>query len=303
MRFELLSLKLFVTVCEQGSMARAAEVEHIAASAVSKRITDLEKMLKAPLFYRRPTGLEMTPAAQALLHHARIVLRDVKEMELDLAGHGKGVRGQVRIHASVSPLVQHLPRDIAAFLQANPAIRIDLREAISQDIVRAVSENDADIGIFGGSLPVAGLHVVPYRTEKLVALMPTDHPLAHEESLKFVEIAQHELIGPKAGSFLDSLVMLAAADISHPLKIRIRLNGFESAASMADAGLGIALVPQSHAVRFVATRPLVAIALDESWAVRQWKLCTREYAVLPAPAQLLVRHLAQRSAPALAAAS
>ncbi len=303
MRFELLSLKLFVTVCEQGSMARAAETQHIAASAVSKRITDLEKMIKAPLFYRRSSGLEMTPTGQALLHHARIVLRDIQEMELHLADHGKGVRGQIRVHASVSPLVQQLPADIAEFLRVNPAVRIDLREAISQDIVRAVSENEADIGIFGGSLPVAGLHVVPYRTERLVALMTSNHPLAKLKIVRFGELAQHELIGPKTGSFLDSLVTLAAADLSHPLKIHIRLNGFETAASMVDAGLGIALVPESHAERFVATRPLASVMLDEAWAVRQWKLCTREYSLLPAPAQLLVRHLSHRSLPPLAVAS
>lgn len=298
MRFEFLSLKLFVTVCEQGSMARAADIEHIAASAISKRISDLEKMINAPLFYRRPKGLEPTPAARSLLHHARVVLRDLHEMEMDLVDHGKGARGQVRIYSSVSPLIQHLPRDLADFLRINPSIRIDLKEAISQDIVRAVVENAADIGIFGGSLPVEGLQVLPYRTERLVALVPSGHVLAraNAKALRFAEIAQHEMIGPKIGSFLDSLVMLAAAELPYPLQIRVRLNGFESAAGMVEAGLGIALVPEGHAERFIATRPVTAVAVDEPWAERHWKLCTREYGVLPAPAQLLLRHLGGRPA-------
>jgi len=72
MRFDLLSLTLFVGACEQQSISRVAEIEHIAASAVSKRISDLERAVKAPLFSRTKKGLELLPAAHALLHHARV---------------------------------------------------------------------------------------------------------------------------------------------------------------------------------------------------------------------------------------
>ena len=66
MRFDLLSLKLFVIVCEQQSISRTADVERIAASAVSKRMSDLEAMVKTPLFLRSQKGLDMTPAAHDL---------------------------------------------------------------------------------------------------------------------------------------------------------------------------------------------------------------------------------------------
>ena len=203
MRFDLLSLKLFVSVCEQESIARAAEMEHIAASAVSKRISDLEKMLKAPLFYRSPKGLELTPTAQALLHHARILLRDIRQMEAELGEHSKGVRGQIRISASVSTIVQYLPRDLSDFLASHVGVRIELVEATSQEVVRAVADNAVDIGIFGGSLPAAGLTVLPYRSDRLVVIMPPDHALAGRSKVTFAEIAEHDVVGPQEGSFLE----------------------------------------------------------------------------------------------------
>ena len=172
MRFDLLSLKLFVAVCESKSISRAAAREHIAASAVSKRISDLEELVKAPLFHRTTKGLEPTASAQALLRHARVVMRDLQQMEYELAEHATGLCGRVRIHASVSTILQHLPRDLANFLAIHDAIRIDLEEGTSQQVVRSVAENAADIGIFGGYLPATGLQILPYRSDKLVAIMP-----------------------------------------------------------------------------------------------------------------------------------
>ena len=132
MRFDLLSLKLFVIVCEQQSISRTADVERIAASAVSKRMSDLEAMVKTPLFLRSQKGLDMTPAAHDLLKHARVVLRDLGQLENDMLDHSKGRRGDVRLHACHSPIAQHLPGDLANFLGLNPAIRVSIDEGLAE---------------------------------------------------------------------------------------------------------------------------------------------------------------------------
>jgi DNA-binding transcriptional LysR family regulator len=294
MRIDLLTLKLFVAVCEHRSISRAADAENIAASAISKRISLLEGLLRVSLFSRSNKGLDLTPAAYSLLQHARIILRDVGQLESELFDHSKGLRGQIRLHASVSTIVQYLPADIRDFLTAHPGIEIELEEGLSQDVVRAVSENAADIGIFGGSALAPGLHVLPYRTDRLVVLMPDDHPLSRASRLKFAELADFYFVGPQKGSYLNSLVLRAAADLSHPLRLRIRVNGFETVRSMVEAKLGIGLVPEHHAARYVSTAPLVAVSLDEDWAIRRWNICVREVASLPPPVQLLMKHLTSR---------
>ncbi len=307
MRFDLYSLSLFVTVCEQQSIARAAEMHNIAASAVSKRISDLEKMLKEPLFYRRQSGMELTPVAHSLLHHARIVLRDLMQMERELTDHSTGLRGRVRIKTSLSMIVQHLPADLSEFLAANPAIRVDFEESTSQEVVRSVSENAADLGIFGGALSAPGLRVAHYRTDRLVTLMPPAHPLSDRKSVRFAELAEHELVATLKGSFLDSLILRAAADVGQPLKLRVRVNGFETAARMVEASLGIAFVPENCAERYVKVFNVVSVPLDEEWATRHWRLCTRDTDDLPLPVKALVKHLtrltqADEQPPAMAAA-
>src|SRR5436190_23182084 len=80
-KIDLTSLQLFVAVCELGSIGKAAEREYIAASAVSKRLSDLEATLETPLLYRHTRGVDLTPAGESLLHHARSVLFRLDKMQ------------------------------------------------------------------------------------------------------------------------------------------------------------------------------------------------------------------------------
>lgn len=290
MRLDLLSLKLFVTVCEQQSISRTAEIENIAASAVSKRISDLEKVVKSPLFHRGPRGTEMTPAAHSLLHHARIVLSDINQLESELSDHSDGLHGIVRLHASFSMILQRFPQDLSQFLQQNPSVRVDLSESTSPDCIRAVLDNVADVGVFGGITSVGGLQLWPYRSERLCALMPAGHPLSQRESVSFAEMAEYDLVAPQVGSFLDSLVMRAEAELNRTLRRRVRTNGYETASRLVEAGLGIALVPEDCARRYVQSPGVVAVGFNEKWAKRYFRLCVRngERSML---VDHLVRHL------------
>src|SRR5947209_5620261 len=132
------SLQHFVAVCEEGSIARAAERESLVASALSKRIAALEAEVGVALLVRNRRGIEPTPAGQALLGRAREVLAGLERLRVELGGFGAGVQGSVRVLASPSALAEQLPDDIAAFLDAHPAIRIGLDERMSPDIVRGV---------------------------------------------------------------------------------------------------------------------------------------------------------------------
>ncbi|MCB1341048.1 MAG: LysR family transcriptional regulator [Pseudooceanicola sp.] len=291
MRFDLFTLQLLLTVCEEKSIARAADRENIAASAVSKRISDLETRLRMSLFHRTSKGLEPTAAAHTLVHHSRVVMRDLKQMEIELAHHAAGVSGLVRIFASVSTIIQHLPSDLRAFLNNHAAIRVELQEGSSQQAVEAVSEYAADIGIFGGVVPRQGLRVMPYRVDRLVVLVHREHPLAERESVKFAEFPDHDFIGPNKGSYLDALVLRAASELSRPLTMKIRVNGFETVAGMVEGQMGIGLVPEGCAARYVSGGELVAVALDEPWAARPWNICVRDTPTLPPPVRLLLEHL------------
>src|SRR5574343_1685438 len=146
-QIDLTSLQLFVAVCELGSIGRAAEREFIAASAVSKRLSDLETAVDTALLYRHSRGGTLTPAGESLLHHARTVLFGLERMQGELAEYTEGVRGHVRVHANISAIVQFLPEDLGAFARQHSQIKIDLQEHLSPDVLQAVQEGTTDLGL------------------------------------------------------------------------------------------------------------------------------------------------------------
>ena len=182
-RIDLTSLQLFVAVCELGSIGRAAEREFIAASAVSKRLSDLESTLETPLLYRHTRGVKLTPAGESLLHHARSVLFSLEKMQAELSEYADGIRGHVRIHANISAIVQFLPEDLGDFSRQHPQVKIDLEEHLSTEVLRAVQEGAADLGIC--NVAAAGGHelqTLPYRQDELVLIVPRGHPLARQRA-------------------------------------------------------------------------------------------------------------------------
>ena len=108
LRFDLLTLQLFVAVVEEQSIAQAAEKKHIAVSAVSRRISDLEAMLQVDLLHRHQKGIAPTPAGFALLEHARIILGNVAQLEADLLGYKQGLRGHIRLFVNTSATLESL---------------------------------------------------------------------------------------------------------------------------------------------------------------------------------------------------
>ena len=95
LRIDILTLQLFVAIVEDQSIAKAAERKHIAVSAVSRRISDMEDMLEVELLHRHSKGIEPTPAGFALLEHARIVLGNLSQLETDMVGYRQGGRADI----------------------------------------------------------------------------------------------------------------------------------------------------------------------------------------------------------------
>ncbi len=290
-RIDLVTLSLFIAVAEETSLARAAEREHLAPSAISKRLADLELALNVRLFERRPTGMMPTAAGAALLHHARLVMRNVADLEADLSDFAGGIRGTIRVHANATAIVRHLPEDLRRFLAMFPQVRVELEESVSPATLQAVSDNVADIGIYGDVVAPAHLNSTLYRRDRLALLVPRQHELAARGAARFAETAAYEFIGAPRGSSIETAMLRAAADLGVALKTSVRISGFDAISRMVDAGLGIAIVPESVASVYCETLRVTLLRLDEPWAKRRLMICTRDREFLTPAAAALVAHL------------
>jgi DNA-binding transcriptional LysR family regulator len=295
LQFDFRDLEHFIAVAETGSIARAAERCHTVASAVSKRLSDLEESFGTPLLVRGTKGVELTPAGHTFLARARSVLHQANQLDEEIRRHAAGVRGHVTVFANISAIVEFLPAALASFLAKYPDIHIHLEEHVSSGVAVGVADNLADFGIMSAGVAIDGLTMTPFRNDELVVVLRPDHPLAGASALAFSDIAPLPLVGLHANSSLHHLLARAAADVGTPLNVRIRVTSFDAVCAMVAAGLGVGVIPKAAATAYAAQPRLDAVPLADSWARRQLVICTRTNEALPGAARQLLDHLLAQS--------
>ena len=291
MRFDLVDLKLFVQVVEAGSITAGAERMHLAVAAASTRIRNMEIELGASLLNRDRQGVQPTPAGRTLLHHARVILQQAERMRGELGEYADGLKGHVRLLSNTNALTEFLPEPLSAFLSSHPQVNIDLEERLSDEIVAAVADGKADIGIVAGTEDVTGLEVLPFRADRFVLVTSRAHALASVRQLAFADALDYDFVGLDRTSSLQRFLSDKADRIGRRLKLRVQLRSFDAVCRLVECNVGIGVVPETTAARSSKAMALHAIALSDEWAQRNLSICVRKLQDLPVYAQELVKYL------------
>ncbi|MBO9327632.1 LysR family transcriptional regulator [Achromobacter xylosoxidans] len=293
-KLDLTSLRLFVAVCQENGIARAAEREFIAPSAVSRRIADMESLVGLALIERHTRGVSVTPAGQTVLRHARRIIGDVEAMGAELSRLYAGVQGHVRLVANLSAIVQFLPEDVAAFQRLFPEVDIDLEEQHSPDVLRLVRERAADFGICNRIAGAPDVQQLPYRRDRLAVMLPAGHSRAGARQFSLRDITGETFVGLRENSALTQLLAAQAAELGATLSVKIRVASLDALCRMTHAGLGIAIMPQQVAELYLQSLDVVVRPLSDEWAQRQLCIVLLDQARLSATAGALVKFLAQQ---------
>ena len=290
---DLTSLRLFVTVCDTGNMSRAAEKANMVASAVSKRLAQLEATVGASLLTRRKHGVVPTPAGETLLEHARSMLLSASRIERDMASHAAGIQGRVNVLATASVMAESLTDEIAEFLKKpeHQNIQIDLEERISPEVVRGIREGVASIGICWDAAETGLLHTRTYRHDHLSVAVPRGHPLCELPAVRFADTLAFEHVIMPVNSAVEVMLQREASLLGQRLQHRVIVTNFEAALRVVRAGLGIALVPREVTTLYAQAYGLEVLPLQENWSRRRFILCHRGEDQLSPAAQLLLNNL------------
>jgi DNA-binding transcriptional LysR family regulator len=290
-KLDLTSLRLFVAVCQERNIARAAEREFIASSAVSRRIAEIEAMIGLPVIQRQSRGITVTPVGETVLRYALAIIGNIEQMSAELSRFSSGAKGRVRVVANLSSIVQFLPEDVAAFGRAFPEVSIELEEENSADVLRIVDEHGADFGICN---PVAGSEAfeqVPYRQDRLAVLVPGGHRLAGAPRVAFGELLEDRFVGLRSESALTRLLAQEAGSAGRQLDVRMRVSSLDALCRMVHAGLGIAIVPEQVGLLYVNALDVRLLSLTDAWAVRRLIMIFKAREQLSASAAALVGFL------------
>jgi DNA-binding transcriptional LysR family regulator len=294
---DLKSLRLLVAVCDHQNIKVAAQHEHIEPSAISKRIAQLEATLQTTLLVRGRRGVQPTAVGRTLLEHARNMLFTAERMHADVAAFQHGVKGQVRLVASISAIGESLLDDVASFMREAPNhnIQVDIEERLSTDVVRAVGDGGASLGVCWDNVDFQGLERRPYSEDELVLAVHVNHPLAGRSSVRFDQTLQYEHVGLPPTTAVYSMLHRAAARNGRVLAYRVVVSNFDAALRVVEADLGISVIPRQIATRHERAQRLRVITLSDSWAKRRFAVCFRAFESLQPPARRLLEHLSPRT--------
>ena len=188
------ALRYIDEVARSGSIRKAAERLHVAASAVNRQILKLEEDFGVQLFERLPRGMRLTPAGDIVVRHVRATLFDFDRVRGEIS-ELKGTRtGLVRVACLDSLLANVMPEVITEFCRRHPAVTYLVESGVHGRIVHLVAEGDVDIGVTFDLDHHPELALSADIPMPIMAMMAADHPLARHAEVSISECAAYPLL-------------------------------------------------------------------------------------------------------------
>ncbi|WP_037854867.1 LysR substrate-binding domain-containing protein [Streptomyces sp. NRRL S-340] len=247
--FTLVQLRYFLVAAERGSMTEASAQLHIAQSAVSTAVYNLERDLQVQLFIRRRgRGLTLTPAGERLRQQARDLLARAREIEREARGDGETLSGPVAVGCFVTLAPSYLPPLFSECTRRHPGIEIDVVEAETDQLVQALASGRIDFALTYG----LGLSADPELHSETIARAPAyvivaaGHPLAGRDSVELAELSAEPLVLLDLPHSRDYFRSLVAATGTAP-DVRYRTQSYETVRSLVARGLGYSVLNQRPA--------------------------------------------------------
>jgi DNA-binding transcriptional LysR family regulator len=290
-RVDFVTLKLFCAIVQSGSITKGASECNLALSAASRRISEFEETIGMALLDRSVKGVTLTHAGHAVMQHALRLFQGFEQLSNELGEYSKGVKGHVRLWANMSALTEFLPSALASFLKDYPEIQVEVEEQLSGDIVRALMDGIADVGVFAEGPITTGLETHIMGKDQLVIACSKDHPLSKRKSISFEECLQYDFVGLNRGSSLLELTSRSAERLGKQMSLRIQVRSYDAMCQMIAVNLGIGVLPIQACAAQIKAMGLNVVQLEDVWAKRNLLVATKAGINHSPATKLLSQHL------------
>jgi len=251
-------LRALKSLRKTGSVSRTAAGLGLTQSAVSRAIAGYEQATGLTLLRREARPLTLTEAGEVMVAHATDIDRSLAALSEELAALHKNRAGTLRI-GSFGPTASTriLPALLGRFRKAHPGIAVSIHEGPDDTTREGLSKGLTDVAVL--SDPVDDLDALPLATDRLIALLPEDHPLSARPALSPGELSDLPFIMTLAGN--EPAILDWFRQAGHRPDTRHRVQQTHSILALVGAGQGAAIVaslslPQDMAgVRTVPLAP------------------------------------------------
>jgi DNA-binding transcriptional LysR family regulator len=244
MTISLRQLEYFVTVVDEGSFTRAAEVLHVSQPGLSHQIQTLERELGGPLLERLPRKVRLTPAGRTALPHARASLAHAQRAS-SAARRALGVEtGELHVGTLFSISVGILPGALRTWRRSYPDLQVHLVEfRHTDDLIAAMEAGRADVAV-GPTPPAWDGPCQEIGVEEFLVAAAPDATLPSDRSrVRLADLAEHEWVHYTQPSGLSEILDQSCAGAGFRPRVSVRTEQGPSALNLARAGLGLALLP------------------------------------------------------------
>jgi DNA-binding transcriptional LysR family regulator len=214
-------------VARTGSIRKAADHLNVTASAVNRRIMDLEDELGAQLFERRPRGVRLTAAGEVFVHYLREQDGDVERMKSQIEDLKGLRRGTVRIACSQALALDFLPREIAEFRTRHPLVAFDVKVLDHEQAMAALAAYEVDLVLVFRPPFLPNFQPLMTLEQRIVAVMSADHPLAGRRTVRLRDCANYPVALPDPSLGGRQLLDQVSARGALTFKLAAESNSFE----------------------------------------------------------------------------
>jgi DNA-binding transcriptional LysR family regulator len=263
-------LYIFQMVANHLSFSRAAEAMEITQPAVSIQVQELEKFLGITLFHRRPRGLRVTEAGDAVLAYSQQIfalsnqlVETVQELEDLQSGH-------LLLGASTTPGEYVLPSIVGRFRQLYPGIHVELVIGNTRNIIQRILDRDMDLGMVGDHVEEFSneLEMVDYQDDEIVLVAAPDHPAASLARPTIDQIVDLGLVGREEGSATRRAAERQLRDLGIAPQFAVELGSNQAVKQAAMAGGGIGIISRMGIAAELGAGMLVVLDV-EGWDCRR----------------------------------
>ena len=259
---ELHQLRYFVAAAECGNVSRAAERCHVAQPSLSQQLQKLESLLGVKLFDRIGRGIAITDTGRALLPRARQILAQVRDTEANLKREAMGCEGTLIVGAIPTMAPYLLPPALGKLRSIHPNCQISVREALTEQLVEALANNEIDCALVSTPLEDELLEIEVLGNEELLVAVPAHHAAAGKTQLGLTDLRGQPTVSLEDMHCLGRQIegFCSARHLSR--RVVCRTTQMLTILELVGLGVGVSMIPEMAAAadatgrcRYLPLRP------------------------------------------------
>lgn len=284
----------FDEVARRGALRRAADVLHIAPSAVDRQILQLEEELGTQLFERTPSGMRMTSAGELLVDCVRRWRRDLQRVRSEIDNLIGLRRGNVTI-GFVEGATEFLAAAVVAFKKRYPAIQFDLQVYGAQGVIDQVLAGEIDVGLTFNPPENRTIRLDRTMIYRLGVIVPPGHALASRTEVSLSDCSKYDIVIPGESLSLRRVLDNAwAKNAGGTIRAAVEATSIGLIKSLVIHGAGVGFTTAFDALSEVSKGELLFIPIsDEKIDLSTLSIVSASGRNLSVPASLMIQHLAQ----------